>query len=194
MNSIGHLGMAASFAALYQYHLAEFTTNSSSALNSTSILAYAYTFLCFGAAILGGKAPDWDLYFVDKEASWQDRCKVHRQITHSTILILALFAFTFFMSRTSPWWEIATYFSVGLLSHLVADIVTGTVPIGIYGDYRSSGSRIGIKNQSIKNFFIYVGQFLGPIFFFISLYQFFMFASKPGFNVLNFIKDFIGQL
>ena len=81
--------MAASFAALYQYHLAEFTTS------STSVLAYAYTSLCFGAAILGGKAPDWDLYFVDKDASWQDRCKVHRQITHSTVLTLILFVIAF---------------------------------------------------------------------------------------------------
>lgn len=180
--------MAASFAALYQYHLAEFTTS------STSVLAYAYTSLCFGAAILGGKAPDWDLYFVDKDASWQDRCKVHRQITHSTVLTLILFVITFLMSKTNPWWEVATYFTIGLLSHLVADILTGTVPIGLYGDYRNMSSRIGVRNQSIKNFFIYAGQFLGPVLFFLSLYQFFMFASRPDFNIFSFIKAFIGQM
>lgn len=186
MNGNGHLGMAATFAALYQYNLAAFHSGS-------DFYGYAYSAICFGAAILGGKAPDWDLLLVEKDADWQKRCQIHRQVTHSFLLIVSFFIFAFLMAKNGPWWEVLAYFAVGLMSHLVADLVTGTVPIGLYADNRKTYARIGIRNDIVKKLFVLLGQILGPIFFFISIYQFFMFASKPGFNVIDTIRSLIGS-
>ena len=97
------------------------------------------------------------------------------------------------MAKINPWWEMATYFAVGLFSHLIADVVTGTVPIGFYADNRKTYARIGIRNQTIKNLFVSFGQFFGPVLFLISFYQFFMYASTPGYNVIDTIKTFIGS-
>lgn len=157
MQQIGHLGLSSSFAALYM----------SECYNLPLELNYFSAGLMLFAAIIGGKLPDYDLLLGKETDTWRERVKYHRQFTHSILLwiLLSIGAYSASFS-ISPLFVFAFFICIGGISHLVGDILTGTVPIFFWANVRKKQFRLGIYNQNLKNVFIYLGEFLGiPLFF-----------------------------
>lgn len=48
------------------------------------------------------------------------------------------------------------FFAIGGLSHLLADMLTGSVPIFLWGKY-GRGFRIGLNIEVTKKMFVYLG-------------------------------------
>ena len=176
MNIRGHMGMAALCAAVYQYSYSPYEYNGQHPL---------FLFGCMFAALAGGKAPDYDLLLVDKNANYIERSKIHRQTTHSIVLIIGLTYIAYQAALKNYQMELAVYFCVGLVSHLIADVVTGTIPILFYGDPRKPFRRIGIKIDPIKRLFVKLGDWLGYPVAGIACFQMYMFHKDGAYNVLD---------
>lgn len=181
MLAAGHAGVAVVSACIYQYY-----TPVAYEINSGLIGSIIALFLAY----LGGRAPDWDLFLVPDNADWRTRIKIHRQTTHSLILISGLSAFAYFNLENNYLFEYLAYFCVGLLSHLAADVVTGSIPVFLYGGY-PRGMRIGIKNESIKRLFVSLGQISAPILIPLGIYQFLAYNGILGSKLMP-LTSFIG--
>jgi len=136
--------------------------------------------------ILGSLFPDIDLklkkFLPDKIA--QKQYYYHRQFTHSLLMwLFILYFFTIKFNNSIIYWFLIL-FILGNINHLIADMLTGTVPWLLYGHYGKIYSRIGIttffpnrkktnnpNEKSSMNYFFtrYIPQFLekkqGVIFF-----------------------------
>lgn len=93
----------------------------------------------------------------------------HRQITHSLMLWLILFIIGLFGFHSDLNSLISSvsylnfninyyilFFAIGGLSHLFADMLTGSVPIFLWGHY-GKGMRIGINIDFTKKIFVKLG-------------------------------------
>lgn len=148
--------------------------------------------LLFFILLLGAKLPDSDLlmkYLLSPEVA-KKRYLYHRQITHS-ILFLGIIVYLAIENL-----NIYLYiFSLGIFSHIIADILTGSVPIVLWGTYIKRYrffTRFGVDAQLplpddvikiIKNFFVKLGdKYLYPIFFYPGV---FMVTSLTTYNLFK---------
>lgn len=83
----------------------------------------------------------------------------HRQWTHGLIWIPILSICIYTTNSTILFW-----WTIGYFSHLLGDILTGSVPLFLYGHYGKWNSRIGIDRifskfltQKIQKFFVKLG-------------------------------------
>lgn len=107
-----------------------------------------YLLLYFFFALVGAMIPDKDLalarFYGDRK---DEKFRYHRQWTHSILLWVALTAFTYYLFYNNYMpilWVSLMGFCIGGLSHLVADMLSGSVPWGFYGKYYDRFSRFGI--------------------------------------------------
>lgn len=170
MLAAGHAGVAVVSACVYQYFAPMFYTSNTGLIPSLILLFLAY---------LGGRIPDWDLFFVPDGADWRTRVKIHRQTTHSIILIAGLTFLAYYNLSESRYVEFALYLCIGLCSHLLADVVTGSIPVFLYGGY-PRGIRIGIRNDNLKNLFVSLGQVSASILIPLGIYQFLAYNGALG--------------
>lgn len=179
MNRIGHLGVAVLTAGVAHHYLSSGTD---------TIIENAFLIVF---AILGAKTPDIDLQLKHILPRDTHFTTYHRQITHSPILWSLLFIFGIFgeMSFNSlfdliknisniQYSNIDTetvfnkyilFFAVGGISHLIADFLTGTIPLFLWGSVRNK-FRIGIRYVPIKVFFVQMGEFMAIPFIILGSY------------------------
>ncbi len=102
----------------------------------------------------------------------------HRQWTHSFLLHVFLLAvIIYFIKITGSIWLYPLLFlSLGVWTHLITDMMTGTIPIFLFGHYAKTGSRIGINSiipKSLHPFFSKklpkIFDWASPVLFFIGL-------------------------
>lgn len=89
--------------------------------------------------VIGSGLPDLDFNF---KYFYSDRSKIyryHRQITHSLILNLSIFIYSLYYYN-----PIIFFIWYGVLIHLIGDMLTGSIPILLWGKYYHYFSRIGI--------------------------------------------------
>ena len=104
-----------------------------------------YTIIHIGILLLltifGATIPDWDLKlkYVYHDYSGKKQYLYHRQITHS-LFIWILFGYLSYNLNNIYLF----YFVVGVYTHLIADMLTGSIPILFYGRYYDYFSRIGL--------------------------------------------------
>jgi hypothetical protein len=104
---------------------------------------YSYSFigLMLGLTLLGSIIPDIDLKFkyLYNDPDGNKHYLYHRQITHSLILWLLGFFYSVYFDNIFLF-----YFTLGGLSHLFGDMITGSIPVFLWGKYYNFWSRIGI--------------------------------------------------
>jgi len=97
--------------------------------------------------LIGTITPDIDLKFKFLVKNSNERYKYHRQFTHSLLLTLFLiFSSLYWLPNYTELYPIATGFFLGILTHIIGDMLTGSVPWFIYGHYGIPGMRIGITS------------------------------------------------
>ena len=123
-------------------------------------LSHHIIYIALGLIIylIGAVFPDYDFIlrhlYDDKDK--KKRYLYHRQFTHGLLLWVSLFAFVLYKYYYihSIILFYAIIFILGILTHLIADMLTGTIPLIIYGKYYNTFSRIGItmffKNKKDK--------------------------------------------
>ncbi len=142
-------------------------------------------------------APDLDLLLVrglksgfesskkgKKNADHKSRMqRYHRQLTHSILLFVLLFwAGVAWLDKFESSYWVALYFGflTGVISHIVADIFSGSVPLLFWGSYYKSKLRVGLNgdwfrtefvriNDAYLFFFYYVFAFAGVVWFFVNM-------------------------
>lgn len=106
------------------------------------------------AFYIGITLPDIDLLFKNMfgDPDGKKRYLYHRQITHSIVLWIALFYIS--ITQHDFVWSIGLLgLSLGVFTHLIGDMVTGSVPLFLHADYRKQKGilkkilnlRIGVK-------------------------------------------------
>lgn len=125
-------------------------------LNTTLNSGENYAFLLsIFAYYFGALLPDFDLvlkYFFDA-GTGKTRYLYHRQTTHSILLWAFLFWWGITNHSTSVLAFYLSWVSLGVFTHLLADMITGSVPVGPYASYQKKKGiiskiihlRIGIK-------------------------------------------------
>ena len=94
-------------------------------------------------ALLSGILPDFDIYF--------QPYIVHHTYTHSLIVIIpVVLALTFFFGR------LGFAFSVGILSHLFADFLVGSIPL-LYPIYPNSDVGLNLGIPSLADTILEIG-------------------------------------
>lgn len=89
-----------------------------------------YPILFLVLLYIGATFPDIDLYFGDNSK----RYKTHRQITHSMLLFCMIMYVIFYHLENQ--YKLYSYMIMyGILTHFIADMLTGTIPIMFYGAY-----------------------------------------------------------
>lgn len=115
--------------------------NSLSNISYNSLLIIPAVFLYFA----GVRVPDLDMklrvFFKKEERSLL--YLYHRQFTHSLFLYLSMFLLLLYYTN-NPLAVLPLFFLYGIFSHLIADMLTGSVPWGLYGHYGKRISRFGI--------------------------------------------------
>jgi len=89
--------------------------------------------------------PDYDRYlkiFYSKE-NQSKRYLYHRQISHSLLLCFIIIIYSLYYINNS-YYLLSLFFGLGILTHLIADMITGSIPILLYGPYYIRFSRLGI--------------------------------------------------
>lgn len=149
----GHMALGTLFFAGYPY-AAEYARKFSAEAYAVSGRFLAYYdatrgnpgeipefLLLFAMTLLGAYFPDLDLklasFFGDRRG--EKRYLYHRQITHSLALCLAALYFSAIFHNPYLF-----FFSLGWLSHLAGDMLTGSVPVLLWGKGYSFFSRIGL--------------------------------------------------
>lgn len=145
MNRKGHVGASVLSLGITQHYFAPMI------LTAESIV------IALACVIVGGKFPDFDMYFkyFYAKAHRNKRYLYHRQFTHSLLLISGLLLFS--ILSKAQYANYVFYFCIGLVSHAIADMLTGTIPIFVTGNHMGP-FRIGIKYDPIKKFFVAVGE------------------------------------
>lgn len=106
---------------------------------------YAFATFCFSTF------PDIDHRFKEFFPLRQQHLRYlyHRQWTHSASLWVVLLCLGLWLLPKigTPFyiWTLYMGMITGVWSHLVADMLTGTIPIGLYGAYNKPATRIGIS-------------------------------------------------
>ena len=141
---------------------------------------------------IGSLIPDLDLKFKNFYKK-EDKNKLylyHRQFTHSILLFLILFisSLSYFPNIIGDLAIGLTAFSLGIFTHLLGDMLTGSIPILFYGHYYNRFSRIGITT--------FLPHFMHPLFTkeipkWIERHIFLFFAPIYTINSAIFIYFFI---
>lgn len=118
---------------------------------------FYYPIIFLAILCLGVNTPDLDLYIGDPKK----RYKTHRQITHSLLLFIVLLSIVLFYNRSFYEYKDLYYiYLYGIFTHLIADVITGTIPMFLYGAYYQPNKillRIGIdtffpfKSKTFEN-------------------------------------------
>jgi len=87
-------------------------------------------------ALLGGVLPDFDIYF-------RPPLIVHHTYTHSLIILVPICSVLIFRFRS-----LGLAFSAGILSHLVADSIVGTIPPFFPLSNYQLGIRLGLPSTA----------------------------------------------
>jgi hypothetical protein len=96
-------------------------------------------------ALLSGILPDFDIYF--------QPYIVHHTYTHSLIVVVpVLIVLTYFFGR------LGFAFSIGILSHLLADFLVGTIPL-LYPLYPNSDVGLNLGIPSLADTVLEIGAF-----------------------------------
>jgi len=78
-------------------------------------------------------------------AQRRETFRYHRQITHSILLWLGLLWYSlYFLPSITDFSMLLTYLSLGVITHLIGDMLTGSIPWLLYAPYYIRFSRIGI--------------------------------------------------
>ena len=91
--------------------------------------------------LMGGLFPDIDFKFkyLMSDENKNKAYLYHRQITHSLLLWLGILGFSIYERNIYVF-----FFVFGVMVHLIGDMLTGSIPIFLYGKYYNHFSRIGI--------------------------------------------------
>ena len=175
MNKPGHILTGISFFALYQKGFVNFYKLLPNIKWEYFVLYYnkhlchpliKTVFFSFILTIIGSIIPDIDLKFKDffNDPSGQKRYLYHRQITHSLLLWSGGLFYAAYTRNIYLF-----YFSLGGLSHLFGDIITGSVPVFLWGKYYVFWSRIG-ADRIYKNpkFYSKFAKFLDKFMIFVT--------------------------
>lgn len=101
---------------------------------------------------IGTTFPDIDMKFKIFVKNKSDRFLYHRQITHSLLLNISLiYCSLYYLADRTEFYFIFTAFLLGIFTHLIADMLTGSIPIFLYGHYGKQFSRIGVTRIIPKN-------------------------------------------
>ena len=166
MNRPGHILTGIAFFSLYQkewIHLKEIFPEIKWEkfvlfYEKTCVHSCFLFFILLLLTLFGSIFPDYDLKLKEffNDPYGKRRYLYHRQITHSLLLWILAF---FYASYTQNIYLF--YFTIGGISHLFGDMITGTIPIFLWGKYYKPLSRIGIgviyKNP---NFYSKLSSFL----------------------------------
>jgi hypothetical protein len=96
-------------------------------------------------ALLSGILPDFDIYF--------QPYLVHHTYTHSLIVVVpVILVLTYFFGR------LGFAFSIGILSHLLADFLVGTIPL-LYPLYPNSDVGLNLGIPSLADTVLEIGAF-----------------------------------
>jgi hypothetical protein len=96
-------------------------------------------------ALLSGILPDFDIYF--------QPYIVHHTYTHSLIVVVpVVIVLTYFFGR------LGFAFSIGILSHLLADFLVGTIPL-LYPLYPNSDVGLNLGIPSLADTVLEIGAF-----------------------------------
>lgn len=135
----------------------------------------------------GSTLPDLDRYFkyLYKKSDWNKRYLYHRQTTHGLLFSMILF-FVSVNYISDPFIMAALLgITLGIITHQIGDMLTGSIPILFYAPYYIRFSRIGITvflpkslhsifTEKLPNFFnkyykrIFIPLFAINLLFFIS--------------------------
>lgn len=111
--------------------------------HKSNILMLSITFLLM---LTGGIFPDFDLKlrkFMPSDKKNKSYL-YHRQITHSLLLWAGVFTLSVYLENVYLF-----FFACGWFIHLLGDMLTGSVPILLWGKYYHFFSRIGIDKITI---------------------------------------------
>ena len=124
----------------------------------------------------------------------------HRQVTHSLVIWLIILMFGLYGFNTNLQEIIQMnfninyyilFFAIGGLSHLLADMLTGSIPIFLWGKYRR-GFRIGINIEFTKKFFVSFGDKMSIPMMFIGV--FLIYYDGDINNILNETLNYLKTL
>jgi LexA-binding, inner membrane-associated putative hydrolase len=102
-------------------------------------------------ALLSGILPDFDIYF--------QPYLVHHTYTHSLIVIIpVVIVLTYFFGR------VGFAFSIGILSHLLADFLVGSIPL-LYPFYSSTDVGLNLGIPSLADTILELGAFALVLFY-----------------------------
>lgn len=78
----------------------------------------------------------------------------HRQWTHGLLLnlVITLGIFYLLIFSYNPYFFLLLFLSLGVWTHLLTDMISGSIPIVIFGNYKSKGARIGITKILPKKY------------------------------------------
>lgn len=88
----------------------------------------------------------------------------HRQWTHGFIDNLIILFLILYYIDISPYMYIGLFYILGLWTHLITDMMSGSIPIFFYGNYAKKMSRIGINRIVPKSFEDFFSKKLPKIF------------------------------
>lgn len=125
----------------------------------TQVFSFENLFLSLifiGFFWVGTFLPDLDnklSFLFDKDTKGDRRYLYHRQITHSILLWGFIFYYGFFIETNLEIQFLLLGLSLGVFTHLLADSITGSVPLFLYASYKKQSNlflkllnlRIGIK-------------------------------------------------
>jgi len=99
----------------------------------------------FIMVFIGSTVPDLDMKLKVFFKNKNERFRYHRQFTHSLLLNLFLmFASLYYLPEYTEYYFLVFAFFFGIFTHLIGDMLTGSIPWLIYGHYGIRFSRIGI--------------------------------------------------
>lgn len=163
MNRLGHVSQATAvlpiiiFAPLYYNYDNTFFQYMKNIMNIFVNLEYFVIILSILRYFIGSTILDFIDFKIIKPLmpphKRQKQYFFHRQWTHGVIPNLTLLVLAFFLIENSNS-QLAFMFlflMLGILTHLIGDFFTGSLPIFFYGHYNKSG-RVGI-NRIIPKFF-----------------------------------------
>ena len=94
---------------------------------------------------IGTTFPDLDMKFKVFFKNQNERYRYHRQVTHSILLVgLLLYGSLIYLPTYTTLYMLSVGFSLGIIAHLLGDVITGSVPWLLYAPYYRRFQRIGI--------------------------------------------------
>jgi len=129
----------------FEQHLNKVINSFNEIISSFHDMNMLYMSLFLILFFIGVTFPDIDMkckFFYHNKA---ERYLYHRQLTHSLSLNLILLYYSlFYLPDYTYLYFGATAFLLGISTHLIADMLTGSIPIFLYGHYGIPFRRIGI--------------------------------------------------